>query len=331
MKSIFTWLFLLSAYTLVAQAPVNDECSGAIELIPDDSSAYEVTLSTVENSTISSDDLLFIHDSPNRTINNSAPDLWYKFTATSNFIDIMEVGRYTLVYLYKGESCSDLEFINLGAQGFGLDNFDVNAAHAFTNLEIGATYYIRVFHEAAYNIKLSTEDPCGNTANPFSLHFVATDTPNVYKPEMSGGTAPYRLFMNGYDYIPEIDWIFYINSIYDDAIFFLAKDATGCTRYLSQSGIIYTNVNKLALVDYKMSVFPNPAQYSSKLSLSVEKATEMQIQISNISGQVLSSEVVLVEGDMVFDLNISDLPNGVYLVCAMSEVGIQTKELVISK
>ena len=338
MKSIFTWLFLLSAYTLVAQAPVNDECSGAIELFVDDSTRYSVPTSMTMSATYSTLDVLFnvpfnevIFDSPQK-------DLWFKFTATSSFLHI---DSDAFIYLYKGDDCNNLEYVNLGYH-YLPPVYDLGY-NVFSGLEIGEVYYIRTFCWGGYNlgdmydyeIELTTNDPCGNNADPLSFNVDLDYSNEIFTPIISGGTPPYVFYQCEWDNMRELPLDSLneqMNSVFGPrAEFLVVSDADNCARMISLPGEIPMNINKVALVDYKMSVFPNPAQYSSKLSLSVEKATEMQIQISNISGQVLSSEVVLVEGDMVFDLNISDLPNGVYLVSAMSEVGIQTKELVISK
>lgn len=331
MKQFFTFLFLLSSLTAFAQAPANDDCAGAIELIPDDGNAntYLVTSDMIAGATNTGDILIFQTQNGNQIVGHSEDDIWFTFEATSNFINI-NLTNNGRAMLYKGD-CNNLEFLHAG--------------NIYTDLQVGERYYIKTYDFSrlsallgtSYTITLTTEDPCyDNNIAPFVISLDYDPSTERYTLLASGGLSPYTIYDvlsdygENFPYDEDNGWSF---SLWDntDGFLFSIIDDNNCTRYFNKPGMIYTNINKLALFDYKMSVFPNPANYASKLSLSVEKATEMQIQITNIAGQILYSEVVFVEGDMAFDLKISDLPNGVYMVSAISENSIQTKELLISK
>lgn len=156
-KLLLLALFFLFAASAKAQAPANDNCSGAI------------TLTTVSN---------FCSDNAAYTNINATPsglaksqfwpsegkDVWYKFTAVAFDANISITGNGSgtlnspLVALYTTTDCSNFnEMIGSVSNGASVTTLYKGA------LTIGQTYYIRV---SASNNNTGTFKLCVNNYNP---------------------------------------------------------------------------------------------------------------------------------------------------------------------
>jgi hypothetical protein len=76
----------------------------------------------------------------------------------------------------------------------------------------------------------------------------------------------------------------------------------------------------------EVTIYPNPASDSFKISTS-EINDEITVQIFSISGQLVAQQKYFNE-----EINVSQLPNGVYLVKVTLSAGFQkTQKLIISR
>ena len=121
----------------IPNPPLNDNCAGAISLTPGVSCVN--TSGTVENATLSTP--------ATACGGNANDDVWYKFTATSNAVDITGVGSIGMdmvIELNSGgcASISNLACANLSGSG-GTEVISQGG------LTIGNTYLIRVYDYAA--------------------------------------------------------------------------------------------------------------------------------------------------------------------------------------
>ncbi|PKP08212.1 MAG: hypothetical protein CVU08_15325 [Bacteroidetes bacterium HGW-Bacteroidetes-3] len=75
-----------------------------------------------------------------------------------------------------------------------------------------------------------------------------------------------------------------------------------------------------------VTIYPNPASDSFKIS-TLEINDEITVQIFSISGQLVAQQKYFNE-----EINVSQLPNGVYLVKVTLSSGFQkTQKLIISR
>lgn len=93
-----------------------------------------------------------------------------------------------------------------------------------------------------------------------------------------------------------------------------------CTVHPSMKGTITVNsangIEKNNIIS-EISVFPNPTHGDAKLEFSVVKAGKVEINLLNVIGKKIenvSSTEDLPVGKFVKNLNISDLPQGIYFV-----------------
>ncbi len=143
------------------QAPSNDECDNAIELVLNDN--LECTLTTA-GTTVSAtgSDLGTDEESVTGTPNN---DVWFTFTATSSIHPISLLNVEAVIgsstdmgmALYDGTG---------GCEALALfDDSDPNSFTA-TGLTVGETYYLRVYGWASTNSAQATFDVCVKTPPP---------------------------------------------------------------------------------------------------------------------------------------------------------------------
>jgi hypothetical protein len=117
-------------FTTILAAPINDNCSGAIAINPTSSSPVSGTVINATQSFLGS-------------VGSAEDDVWYKFTAASTAHNISVSAAYSfnaVIELFSG-SCGTLNsMLAVNANGNGM-NENLRA----TNLNIGETYYVRVY------------------------------------------------------------------------------------------------------------------------------------------------------------------------------------------
>jgi len=92
---------------------------------------------------------------------------------------------------------------------------------------------------------------------------------------------------------------------------------------------ICTDVIDLANNKINVNIYPNPASTYVSLDISSLENIKGQIKVFSILGQVeLSENINIVEGDNSINLNISNLPNGLYTVSFISEKGSFSKKII---
>jgi len=80
-----------------------------------------------------------------------------------------------------------------------------------------------------------------------------------------------------------------------------------------------------------MEIGPNPVMNMLNVWLSILKTGEYKIEITNLDGRAVidTQNLHLIEGDNHFDINISDFPNGIYLLRLQNSEGNSiTKKLI---
>lgn len=149
--------FLSISFTLKAQAPLNDDCSGAITLTNVSNFCSDNATYTNVNATPSGLDKSQGWPAPGN-------DVWFKFTAIAFDVNISVTGdgsgtlNTPLIALYTTANCSNFnEMIGSTSIGSGVTTLYKGG------LAIGQTYYIRV---SASNNNTGTFKMCVNNYNP---------------------------------------------------------------------------------------------------------------------------------------------------------------------
>ena len=81
------------------------------------------------------------------------------------------------------------------------------------------------------------------------------------------------------------------------------------------------------------TVFPNPVSNSATITLELEKADEVQFNLYNLTGQLVRNRNlgILDKGYYQEELNVTDLPEGQYLLQINSTNQVVTKKIVVIK
>ena len=92
---------------------------------------------------------------------------------------------------------------------------------------------------------------------------------------------------------------------------------------------ICTDVIDLADNDINVNIYPNPA--STQINLDIESVENItgQVKITSLLGQVvMAKNINIIEGNNSVNLNISNLPNGLYTVTFFSKNGGFSKKII---
>lgn len=94
----------------------------------------------------------------------------------------------------------------------------------------------------------------------------------------------------------------------------------------------YFDECKNTLNDIKFKVFPNPASMQVTVSFSLNEAITGRIILVDLAGrerQVLKSQTKFAFGPHQISVDVSSVPEGIYLITLYSDKGIQTQRLIL--
>jgi hypothetical protein len=81
-----------------------------------------------------------------------------------------------------------------------------------------------------------------------------------------------------------------------------------------------------------MSVYPNPAKDKIKIVILSAERTTLRLSISNLLGnKLISDDVLFTNGRSVNDINVNDLPDGVYFVKIQKDSSVYMSKLIIDR
>lgn len=171
---------------------------------------------------------------------------------------------------------------------------------------------------------VSTDDLAGSV-DPFSTQNVLGTFPVTLSPannpginlESSGfnpGIYYITLYAFGNGTVDDMD-----DLVFDSACTFASNSAR--IEYYPEDACPLTNVLDVDKAVLGMTVFPNPAKDVINLNVNAqEQHTNATLMITNITGQVVEQQQVnLLSGANAFDINVSDMPTGVYMISIESE------------
>ena len=80
------------------------------------------------------------------------------------------------------------------------------------------------------------------------------------------------------------------------------------------------------------AIYPNPATDIATIVINLEEASEVNVTVIDLAGKMMSNtRYGKAQGEMAYQVNVSDLNAGIYLVKIDTENGIVTKRLTVSK
>src|SRR5205085_3587552 len=104
---------------------------------------------------------------------------------------------------------------------------------------------------------------------------------------------------------------------------------TGPSYKLTQSGDLLNWPTGISSTETQsgFDVFPNPSSGSINISFAAASATLRSINIVNVMGQIVKQ--IPVANQSLYNINLSDITKGVYIVQCQFEEGIVTKKIVL--
>lgn len=91
--------------------------------------------------------------------------------------------------------------------------------------------------------------------------------------------------------------------------FVIVIDDNGCT--FTSETLAFVNTNEITnLTNFKIS--PNPFSNQINLNLTTDEVLNLNLQILNMDGKILKEKTMQVMGDFSKNINLNDLPRGVY-------------------
>ena len=96
----------------------------------------------------------------------------------------------------------------------------------------------------------------------------------------------------------------------------------------------YYEVCKSTLLLDNFKLYPNPANYSVTIEFDVNEEVEGSISIVNIAGARLKTLVpnsTFITGQNTYQLDLSGITPGIYLISINTDKGFKTQRLVVSQ
>jgi glucose/arabinose dehydrogenase len=140
---------------------------------------------------------------------------------------------------------------------------------------------------------------------PAEINFdLNTDNGDVNAPE---GFVNYQWFADDVEITDQTT----STLIYDNyaVVYVIVTDSNGCT--FTSDEIFFLATNQIAgLTNFKTA--PNPFSNQINLNLTTNEVLNLNLQILNMDGKILKEERLQVMGDFSKNINLNDLPKGVY-------------------
>lgn len=150
-----------------------------------------------------------------------------------------------------------------------------------------------------------------------------TATANV-----SGGVAPYT-----YMWDPSTGnqtTIMATGLIAGNVYYVVVTDANGCSEVISFQAVALLDVSSVDHLS-SLNMFPNPTSGNVFVELNLEAQTDVQIQITTVTGQTVMTQLFNQAQYSKLELETAQLPTGVYMVKFTIGANQLTKKLIITK
>jgi hypothetical protein len=156
---------------------------------------------------------------------------------------------------------------------------------------------------------------------------VDLSTGNVYHPTTTYTLPAQEYFYATYTYMPSSGKILVMGVNGSNTSYFTGTDKT----YILTPQITL-GVKESSVQSHEMTCYPNPAANEIKLNFNSNETTLYNLEFIDITGRVIQQETKWSNnGLQTWNLNTSNLPNGMYLLSVQSAKGRQTKSVIIDR
>jgi hypothetical protein len=108
----------------------------------------------------------------------------------------------------------------------------------------------------------------------------------------------------------------------------LVTDANGCSTTANVTVAVYTAINDVKEIT-NLSIYPNPASSNLTVVLSLEKASDISIEIRDILGRIVTTRTFANEMEIRSSIDVSSWAAAVYTVQIKTANNLITKEVTI--
>jgi hypothetical protein len=203
----------------------------------------------------------------------------------------------------------------------GVMNLVMEKVNLGANSELSFDHAYRQYQAENDELDISVSTDCGATwASVFnesgsSLMTLPAAQPQFF-PSAASDWATTNIDMSAYD------------NMQDVIVRFKATSAYGNNLFIDNINLGTAAVGVEDITASTFDVYPNPATDVVTVELSEVGSVDAQIEVLDIKGQVVSSEVMSA-GQTSVQVNTSSLASGIYTVRVKSENGVATERVVI--
>ncbi len=244
-----------------------------------------------------------------------------------------------------GQSCADPNNFNDRKMGPVMEDLEINTCFGIctedTNCEGGGMTVVTFEVDmSGYSGDYTTVYVSGNfnnwdgTANPMN----DDDGDGVYtaSAEMFAGSIEYKFQLDGWTVSEEFadgdpcTVTDASGTFVNRALEVGSNDITVCFEWNTCTECGMVNINDIEFVNDMFTILPTVATDFARINISNAYLQSKELVIMNSLGQVVLTDIIL-EGTQIFDLNTSDLQNGLYVVSLASEGEKQIQKIIINK
>ncbi|MBK8563614.1 MAG: T9SS type A sorting domain-containing protein [Saprospiraceae bacterium] len=122
---------------------------------------------------------------------------------------------------------------------------------------------------------------------------------------------------------------FQISTVSVSDQWFLAGFGPGDAAILRMTISLYSSSDELALPDNSLTFYPNPANSELTVDLDLEEPTLANVTLADLNGRVIEIDEIENAYKQTRQYDVSNLPNGTYLVRVATKAGTKTKKFVV--
>jgi len=326
------------AYITVSPAtnpPLNDDCSNAILLISN-TTCNQISASTIDATQSLS--AIFC----NGYIGNANDDVWFKFVAASSnpTIRVESGAGFDAIIDLRSGNCNGVNIDCADQTGVGgIETLNT------TGLTIGNTYYIRVYGYGTLssfgNFTICVTDPSGTApvanfsasqtniiiGNSITFNDLSTNTPTLWNWEFAVG-APSSVVSpaTSTNQNPTVTY----NTPGTYTVKLTASNSFGSDT-VEKNNYIIVNINVGVKKENKnpFIIFPNPSHGKVNIFLPNAYNNPIRIILYDVIGNLIIESSFECANN--YSIDLSHLPNGVYMVNVVTLDAVYVDKIIIQK
>lgn len=191
----------------------------------------------------------------------------------------------------------------------------------------GDPNFFQGFYYYLYNMNISTLDALSDRV---AINPTTSTTPTITKQADTLISSPAL----GYQWIKDgVDIMFAQNQKYtvttNGSYAVRTTDANGCQLTSAARNVVPGMIDPPLPVSNDMLVFPNPAKGMVNVQFDAGTNESYQLNVYTLQGKLLSSQTFSATGTITKQLNIANLPTGIYVVALTGNEKMVRKKLMV--